>query len=590
MTKFKRFIPLLFIIGTTLTGCGEEKEVIEKTTLLEMNALLQGSLYKTEINNSSKATFSENYTKDDSSIQEENETWNIYSNETAGIEGNKKITYPKTNSVVEDNYNKIVKRIKYSNADIIYFVTDYEDGTKRTDWADKGDFLPVVKTGSEDYNGVQYLLESSVTGQLSKQVSLIAAQFIQSQFTSNANLQSTIPQGYKSTLGNETKYYIEPFSYSYKEDNITTSIKVSFEFVTKDSKLISFKSNYEQIDTNSDDIEDNYTVKDENTYEVFYEERTQAPQSLINPEDYFIQEVSEVEAYYYDEKGKEVIISLDEIPTNTYIHFKAKNYVPTKSIDIDLYATEDASSSNEKVMIIDGTSFHSEKSGTTTIKAYTATGVEVSFDITVVPVPLKAISYTDTYSDIENSNGVKYVYSGMTYNKITVTLSPSDAEKEDIYFVVDKPELVTITPTIESTVISYTYEISSAAKAGDSFTVTFTSKAFPDIKKEVTYVVKEAITGEAITSYLTSHTYKWTHLYSNTTGTLTFIDSTTGKIEYSNGDVTTFNYTINGKKINITITSENPLRDYNGEGEIMLDLSVIILGDGINVNDKFVVQ
>ncbi len=591
MTKFKRFIPLLFVVATSLTGCNEdEKEVIEKTTLLEMNALLQGSLYKAEINNSSKATFSETYTKDDVSVQEENETWNIYSNETAGIEGTKKITYSKDNSVIEDSYNKIVKRIQYSNADIMYFVTDYLDGTKRNDWVDKGDFLPVVKTGTEEYDGVNYLLESSIPGQLSKQVSLYASQFIQAQFVSNASLQSTMPQGYKSTLGDEVKYYIEPFSYSYKEDTTNTNIKVSFEFVTKDSKLISFKSSYEQIDTNSDDSSDNYTMSDVNEYNVYYDNRTKAPESLINPEDYFIQEVSEVEAFYYDEKSKEVVVSLDEIPTNTYIHFRAKTYVPSKAIDIDLYTGEDSSSSNEKVMTIDGTSFHSEKSGTATIKAYTATGVEVNFNITVVPVPLKEIWYTDTYSGIENENSTKYVYSGTTYEKITVTLSPADAEKEDIYFTVDKPELVTITPTIESSVISYKYEISSAAKAGDTFTVTFTSKAFPDVKKEVTYVVKQRVSGDDVTNYLISHTYKWTHLYSNITGILTFIDSSTGKVEYSNGDVTTFNYVVDGTTINITITSDDPLRDYNGEGEILLDLSTITLGDGINVRDKFVVQ
>ena len=593
MKKYIKIVPLLFASIVTLAGCNEEKEQISNFTLLEMYASLKGSLNAKEVSDSSKVLFSETYQKDDVSVEENNETWNVYNKQIAGIEGSKKITYSRTNQVIEDSYNQIVKRITYTNADVIYFVTDYKDGNKRVDWVDSATILPVVKTGTSDQDGISYLLESSVPSQISKQVSLIASNFIQAQFTSNVNVQNSFPQGYKSVLNGTERYYINPFSYSYVDDSITTSITVSFEYVVSDGKLLSFDSNYKQVE--SIDESDSYTVEDSIHYEISYDSRQEAPADLMNPEDYFIQEVNEVEAYYLDEKGNQVVTSIEELPTNTYVHFRAKEYSPSKAVDISLYPVEEQKL-DTNIITLDGTTFHTERPGTTTVKVMTVNGIEKELNIKVLPVPLKSITYNDTYSGIEVETKIvgdeaiktRYVYSNTTYSKINITLSPSDADLNDIVATVDKENMVNITSKVNTTTVTFTYEVLDV-NDGETFTVTFSSKTNPDIKVEITYNCKKSLTLDEKNEYLKSHTYKYTSIWDKTfTATLTF-DGTNGKIEYSTGDVTTFTYELSDTSMIITITSSDPLDDFN-EVDMKLDLSSFTFWTEDTVKRDFVVQ
>ena len=597
MNKIKKIVPLLILTTTLLTGC-DDKEVIEKFSIVEMSSLLEGSLYKNEISNSSKATFEETYKKDDVSISTNSEEWNIYSNNTAGISGTNSVTYSQSNTTISDSYDKIVKRVDYSDTSLMFFVTDYLDGNKRQDWKDSGTFLPIVKSGSSDYDGTSYLLESSVEGQLSKQVSLIASQFIQAQFTSNVNLQSSAPQGYKSTLGKKVTYYIDPFSYNYEEDSIRTDITVSFNFVVENNKLLSFTSNYEQKETMSGDNE-SYVISDVNTYELSYDARSSSPSNLINPEDYFLTEVKEIEAYYYDGSSKEVVVSLDKLPSNTYIHFRAKDYTPAKSIDLEMYPNENPSS-DENVIKLDGSTFHSEKSGTAKVSLMTITGYTYEVDVTVLPPELKEIRYSDTYSGIETNTTIsgdetivtRYVYSNTTYGKINISLSPSDAELDDIEVSVDKENMVNITKVINEKTITYTYEVLDV-KDGDSFTVTFASKAFPDVKKSITYLCKSKLTPEESLAYLVAHKYSFTSIYGNMSATMSFAGDGTGLIEYKSGEqtyTTEFNFTLDldNLKIKMEITSSSPLYDYD-EIDIKLDLSQIDCWEGTDYHHTFYV-
>lgn len=593
MKKYIKIVPLLFASILTLTGCNDEKEETTNFTLLEMYAALQGSLHSKEVSDSSKVLFNETYKKDDVSVEEDSETWNVYNKQIAGVEGSKKITYSSSNQVIEDSYKKIVKRITYTNADVIYFVTDYEHGNKRVDWVDSAALLPVVKTGTSDQDGVSYLLESSVLSQISKQVSLIGSNFIQSQFTSNVNVQSSFPQGYKSTLNGKERYYINPFSYSYEDDSITTAITVSFEYVVSNGKLLSFDSYYKQVE--SMDESDSYTIEDNIHYEISYDSRVEAPADLINPEDYFLQEVNEVEAYYVDEKGNQVITSIEELPTNTYVHFKAKDYSPSKAVDISLYPVEDQTL-NTTIISLDGNTFHTERPGTTTVKVTTANGIEKELTIKVLPVPLKSITYNDTYSGIEIDTKIvgdetiktRYVYSNTTYSKINITLTPSDADLNDIVATVDKENMVNITSTVNTTTVSFTYEVLDV-KDGDTFTVTFSSRTNPDIKTEITYNCKKNMTLDEKNEYLKNHTYKYTSIWDKTfTATLTF-DGTNGRIEYSTGDVTTFTYELNDTSMTISITSSDPVDDFN-EVDIKLDLSSLTFWEGTSVKRDFVIQ
>ena len=584
--KIKNLIPFVLSL-TMLSGCGEtsEKEEISQYRLPYMVTMLEGDMLDNEVSSSNQATFKEVYTKEGLSVEEQTETWNIYDGQVSDATGEMKITYPSNNTVISDTYEKNVKVMDYDGTKVFYYIVDYADGNKRSSWIDSAARLPIVESGDADNDGYSYLLSTSVDKQLSKQVSLYASNFIRSNLTDNASTMSTYPMGYESIKGKTSTYYINPFTYSYKEDGVDNEVTIEFKFVIENDLLVSFTSDY-TIKYTQD--EDEFSINDHLEYTLSYGDRGVAPSTLLNPEDYFLADISEIEAYYYDsETGDEVVVDADKIPSNTYVHFRAKTYSPSKAVDIELSPADENATSDEKVISLDGSTFHSEKYGNATIKVTSVTGIEKEFDITVLAPELKKISYNDVYSEIEketislgsDSTSMRYVYSNTTYDKgITLTLTPSDAEREDIIATVDNPELVTVTLNVESTTVSVKYEVKDA-KAGDTFTVTFTSNKFPDVKTSVTYTCKEKIADDQVIDYLKAHTYSWTHIYTGYVGTLSFVDDTHAQIVYKNGDetvgTTEFTYSVSGTTMTIEVTSENPLWEFESTASVTLDLASI---------------
>ncbi len=565
-------------------------------SLNDMVTLLRGDLNTNEINLSSKVEFSETTTKEGVSVETQNETWSIYDGQVSNAIGSKQITYsnsdPDKVKSVSDEYEKIVKVVSYpSEEDIIYFVTDYKDGTT-TLGSDSAKQMFVIDSGTENS---YYLLRSSVKSQLAKQVAMIASNYIISNFTGNTAVLSSLPKGYKKTENGVETYYINAFSYSYSDEDILTTIKDEFSFTVVDQKITSFKTNYSI--SYSRDGEDSYVNTIENEYKLSYDSRTSAPSALIDPTQYFLFFINDVEAYYYDD-NQEVVVDLDKLPTKKYVRFRAKDYSPLKAVDLELYAASADASSNTSVVSIDNIYFYTEKAGEAKLTLTAFSGASTSVDVVVLPPELKSISYEDTYSSIEKVmvkndddtyDTIRYVYNNSTYSKIRITPTPTDADKTDIVATVDKDNMVNITSSINENTIEYTFEVLDVAE-GDEFTVTFASVSIPSITKSITYTCKRkaASTDEELYAYLTSHTYNCSYdLYiQNFNADLSFSSSTEGKVIIhwaTKDEEISFNFVLNDYYATVTTVTKdkdgNDLNPYYGFDEMIIyrDLKTIKL-------------
>lgn len=581
MKKKISFLSLLAIIA--LTSCGGNNPKLERMSLVDMSTLLESTLISNEINKSSKVDFIETYTKEGISIETNLETLSIYNGYTSYAEGSNKIEYTNETKVVEDTYKRIiqVKKDSASNQDLFFYVTDYEgNGTKREAWKDSAYILPVAETGTSESDGVDYILRSSLKYQLSKQVSLIASNFIANQFTSNASVSASLPTGYVETKGEDKTYYIEPFGYSYEEEGITTNINVSFNFVTKNDNLISFETNYVQTETRGKD--DKYEIKQETKYNLSYENKVSTPSDLIDPEDYFLQNVDEIKAFYFDDSSKKTYVSVLELPCNKYVQFEANVYSPSKAVDLTMYPNGEDASLDENIISLSGSAFYTNKAGTTKVKLMSLTGITKEIDVKVLPVKITKINYTDVSSGIEHKDGNSYVYGNTTYSNIVITLSPSQADYEDLSITVDNDQLVKISTSIaKGKYLEITLEVKEVNE-GDTFTLTIASKTYPSVNLSKTFICKRRMNQDEMLTYLKEHTYTFTSLYIDLKGVLTFTSDNAAHVIYTNkaGSQTyaeaDFTFTIEGDIFKPTITTKDPYYDYN-DGKILLDLSEINL-------------
>lgn len=592
----KSLLSLSILTFLMLTSCGGKGDSSSDNSssseepyysLAEMSSLLSSSLINNEIAKSNKVIYKEVYTKKEASIQTTEETWNIYNGYKSYASGREKIEYVKENRTINYPYQKVIEMRNDAtyDSDLLFYVTDYEMGNSSDGKAviaknDSAYILNVVSSGGDSDNGT--INRSEVRYQLSKQVSLIASNFIKSQFINNASVSNSLPAGHKVSKDGVDKYFINNFGYGYREEDINIQINIEFSFEVKDEKLLNFNYTYTQIETREDD---SYEINQDVNYEINYEDREDAPTTIINPEDYFLSNVSESHAYYFNDNMDKVYCELDELPCDKNVFFEAKKYSPEKAVDLTLYPSNENPTSDEKIICVEGSNFKTVNEGIASLKVYTYTGISLELKVKVLPVKLEQINYTDVRSGIEHSNEKNYVYTNKTYTDILITLTPAKASYQDIDIVVDHPEIakVTVEKIADDHYMELTYTINDANE-GDTFTVTFSSKTSPDISLSKTYICKKSLSGDEVTSYLLSHTYQYSSPYSDLVATLTFTSATTGHIVYVYTDddntqkieESDFSFIINETTFTPEMTSDKPLYQYN-EGKILLDLSEIVL-------------
>ena len=408
---------LLLVPALFLSACGSPNPPVEEKIALEnLSTLLSGDLYTNEVSHSNLVNVKE-VENSGGNVMTVEEVTNIYSDETSFATATLKSEY-ESGTVYNNSYKRLATTRTYEGQKVFYLVADYEDEDLLPGiWYDSAYRLPVVSSGDSSGDGVSYLLESSLPGQLSKQATLLVNQFIQANLTGNQNLQGISINATVVNKDDKTTYVLDDFTYSFDDEGILNEISISFEIVVQDERMTSAKTVYEA--TQSRGSSDVYVNTLETTYELSYGVRvlSSTNANIINPEDYFLSEVNEVQAYIYGDLGDKEIVNVNNLPLGEYVHIEAKDYAPAKAIDIELYPV---STSNSNVIAIEGDVFETVGQGNATIVVESQTGVVFELNVGVNIPSVQGISYIDSSSAIQNEDDVRTLYVGYTYDSINI--------------------------------------------------------------------------------------------------------------------------------------------------------------------------
>lgn len=565
--------------STSSNSSSSSTNVSEKISLEELSTLLNGELYEKEVLNSNKVTFDEIDTRGDT-VYKQSETLNIYSDETSFATGNVSAEYA-SNEKIEDSYKKVVTTRTYSLQKVIYFVTDYEDGSKRTTWSDNAKRLPVVDNGDINQDGISYLLASSVPGQISKQVSLISYNFIATYLLNNPDVQMSLPSVEVIESNTEKTYKLENFSYTYSEDdNTDVTVTIEFEIKTNDNGLTLSTLRYSTSQKRAD--EEAYVMDLVSKYDVFYGNRVASSTNteIIDPTEYFLETVEEIKVFVY-ENGEKVYVDVNNLPIGKYINFEASVYTPSKAVDLQMYAL---SSSNNNVITPSGEVFETLNTGEATIKVESATGIVKEISVRVNIPEITRFVYTDASSDIEiemdGESVTRYIYTNTTYDSINVSVRPDGALLGDVEIIVSDEsvlEVEIINQTSKFIELEYTVLGNNESKKVE---VTFQSKTNNEIKTTITYNIKDRLTNEEILEKFIGNSYRWDNIYTaGQYGIMTFTSETQGHIEYFDGEEklgeSNFTFTFDGTTFT-PVMEDGALFNYNG-GNMTLDGNQIIM-------------
>lgn len=567
---------------SSLLSSLSSSSVNNKVTLEDISEKLLGEIGQQEVLKSSKVDFVEVDKRGDARITTYKETMNIYNDYTSVANGSVETKYlvNETESKKEDTYQRVATAIMYDTTPIFYLVTDYQDGTLNTSWQDSADRLPIKDIGDPNYDGIDFLLSSSLPGQTTKQVSLIISNFISMYLLGNPDLQTTMPYALYEQNNRVTTYKLDDFSYSYSDsDGSKVKTELGFNIVVENGFLKEASTLYRTTTTRDEEV---YVEENTTLYTLTYETRVASTTNseMLNVEDYFIYEVNDVQAYYYNDEGKKEIASLNNLPLEKYVRFEAINYIPLKAVDVEMYAI---STSDEEVVSISGNVFYTKASGDAKLSLMSATGITFEVDVRVNIPEITKIKYDDSSSEVERGdNNERYLYTSTTYNQgIYVTISPTGALIDDVMVQSSNEDVLQVQTNKVGKLLELTLTISDNVDVNvvNSVSLIFTSKVDSSIKTEITFILKKRLTNEEIIQKLMNNTYRWNNLYDkNTYGLMTFSSSTEGKVEYydANGLVgtTTFTYSIKNTLFNIKAI-DGSLYGYNS-GEITLDGEKII--------------
>lgn len=587
---------LLLVPALFLSACGSPNPPVEEKIALEnLSTLLSGDLYTNEVSHSNLVNVKE-VENSGGNVMTVEEVTNIYSDETSFATATLKSEY-ESGTVYNNSYKRLATTRTYEGQKVFYLVADYEDEDLLPGiWYDSAYRLPVVSNGDSSGDGVSYLLESSLPGQLSKQATLLVNQFIQANLTGNQNLQGISINATVVNKDDKTTYVLDDFTYSFDDEGILNEISISFEIVVQDERMTSAKTVYEA--TQSRGSSDVYINTLETTYELSYGDRvlSSTNANIINPEDYFLSEVNEVQAYIYGDLGDKEIVNVNNLPLGEYVHIEAKDYAPAKAIDIELYPV---STSNSNVIAIEGDVFETVGQGNATIVVKSQTGVVFELDVGVNIPPVQGISYIDSSSAIQNEDGVRTLYVGYTYDSINIFVSPSSASLDDLSFEISDPSVLNIEEVGRGDgYIEYSYEV-LALNDSEMVSVTFFSLTNEEIKTTVEYRLATPLTDEQLTEKIINNTYRWDNFMSN--GAYAFMTATAPnhmKLEYYNGDDThyctvTLDFEIDGMNVIVTNCVSTATGEVNfifNSGEITLDGNKITLryNDTSRVNHFYI--
>ncbi len=601
----KRGLCLILSIASLLliTGCGEEEQndtptppefepTLEEVSLDSFTTLLSGDFYKNEVSLASKESTTTTIDTDNGSqLDSRKEELYIYNDNVSIARGEVEVDYENDEHDAKDSYTLYLGIVEETNNDYLYRVVEYDDGTKRSSWANSAERILVLdKVNSSLTQDEDYILRSDSAAQLTNQSSLYIYNFVVGNLLNNTDLaMSSLPKIIKTTYEDRIEYVFDLYQYNYEEEGDTITNGYEFKVVTDLENKLTYGETI--LHYTQERIDEVYNLVTTNIYEIEYDERVASSTSnyLLNPHDYFLTKVNDIRGYYYGSGYQEVDVSLTALPLNRYIWFEASSYEPSKAIDLKLTPIE---SNNTRVIEINNENIYTVGGGRATVTFVTNTGIEIIKDLIVEDVVrAESISYSDVSSGIEidydsDYNRFGYIYTNTTYSNIRVSGNPTGVLKSDIAYEITKgSDLIELTDKNTSTTFyDFSLKVLDTAKEGNEVSIRFYSISNPLVEEVVKYKVKERLSVDELKAKLLASEYNWESLYGDEGGKLKFTSETTFEVTYysnfenlTSPGTNTYSFVLNEEDFTMTVTRLTTSTDYGtnntnyDEGKISLD-------------------
>ncbi len=598
MKKSFLLFALAAITTLGLTGCGKNNSTSGSNTnnsnsgsIVDADGEMQFSqvlslltkLHTYEVYNASSATIVNRITKNTTitTSTEKKEVYNstIPTSASSGIvvrtiddKEDKRDTFVKRNAVVNEQYEVEVNGINTIQTYPMFAqIVDYEnENMGGNDYVDSAKKYFVVESDEDAASGGlaegQYVTTTDLLESASTSVAYDLANYISSYLITNVYVQQTGIDTFsysKNSNGNVSYICIVNYSVTDDEDfNDTQYHTINIQFVTdaEQTKLISTAVNYDFADMRDGEEEDAYFNEVHWDATPEYGTRKDVPSDAIDVENYFLQEITDVEVYTRENNNaavdpNNIIYSNDY----TYLFARAKSYKPAKAVEISI--TGAGSTNSDVINFTDDGYFEIVGPGTTSLSfvyfGKDSDGVyrEKTFNktVTVVAPNPDKIRFTVIKPEIADNT----LQIGQTYT-FSVYVTPIKATQD---IVIDSNS----NPNVLSASIDKDNNVTITALASGQSTITFKVNGYESVTASMTFTVASADIDLA--TLITQKTYLCDLSNYGYTFSLKFKGDGTGEriqhINDSGKDYTdTFTYTISNNKITFSSWSDGAPKQF----------------------------
>lgn len=482
----------------------------------------------------------------------------------------KRDTFIKRNAVVNEQYEVEVNGFNTIQAYPMFAqIVDYENenmgGNDYVDSAKK--YFVVESDQAATDSGLaegQYVTTTDMLGLASPCVSSTLYSYLSTYIMNNVYAQQVGVDSFEyRNLTNGNIAYSCIVGYSIEGDLDDTQFhSVNIQFITdaEQTKLISGEINYVHADMREGEDDDAYVNEIHWVATLEYDTRKDIPSDAIDVENYFLQEITDVEVYTRENNNaavdpNNIIYSNDY----TYLFARAKSYKPAKAVEISI--TGAGSTNSDVINFTDDGYFEIVGPGTTSLSfvyfGKDSDGVyrEKTFNktVTVVAPNPDKIRFTVIKPEIADNT----LQIGQTYT-FSVYVTPIKATQD---IVIDSNS----NPNVLSASIDKDNNVTITALASGQSTITFKVNGYESVTASMTFTVASADIDLA--TLITQKTYLCDLSNYGYTFSLKFKGDGTGEriqhINNSGKDYTdTFTYTISNNKITFSSWSDGAPKQF----------------------------
>jgi len=499
---------------------------------------------------------------------------------------------------IKERTKVIADRIKDNNGSInsfnmLYYVKNYDKNLLgSSDYSDQSNRIYVLKKSEAESSGLpssSFILNTDVPAALTYQGAASLSSFISTNVINNAYAQQSKATTMKVESLNNQYRISSSFTYEIDgdlNDTLTYTFSISFVIKKIDYSLLSYETKYSCSDASKTDKDDVYFSESKEAMEITYGEKSEATKEAINPKDYFLKVIKEIEFLNSSRQPEDS----SKFPIDsTFLFAKPKVYEPSTALDINENTLGRISSSNSNVIkLTDDGYFELVNDGTTelTFSYYGTNGDGVLEENTITKNVTVVLPKPTEIKILSNANITKNTLrKGKTYN-VSLFVGPSSRADQRVKVESDN------TTVLKATTGENNQDMILSPLTEGQATVTITSVADPTIKTTVTYTVAGAsLTTEETLKAVQNKAFKYTNTIYEYSIKLAFSNDGTGTITQTSNNKDypfSFSFTTSGNKVILSDISDDTLSNY--ENGVVSDDGKTITFE-VNYSDReFVLQ